>query len=272
MNMRLSVSNLAWGPDYSDRILPRLAALAVAGIEVAPTRIKDWPDLGLADLAAYRAMLTDHGLVTSSLQAIFFNKPQCQLLGDAIGFAAMADHVKRIAEIGAVLGAEVAVFGAPKNRGRGELDIGDATGLATERLHAIGDILAPAGLVLGIEPVPATYAGDFLTRAGDVIDMVGRVGHPAIRVHLDTGCVMLGGDDIAAAVAAAGNQLVHFHVAEPHLAGFVTPQADHAGAAMALRKGGYARWVAIEMREALDNVLDQVESAVAFVKSVYFNV
>lgn len=269
MTIRLSVSNLAWADAVKGEALARLAALGVQGVEVAPTRIADWDELTPARLRGYRQELEAAGLRASSLQAVFFNRPDAHLLGDEAGFAAMLEHTRKIADIGAELGAGVAVFGAPRNRLRGDRAPEDAKALAAERLRILGDAVAGAELFLGMEPVPPVYGGDFLTTADEVIDMVLATDHPWVRVHLDTGCVKLAGDRIGEAVRKALPLLVHFHAAEPQLGTFGTPQSDHAAAAAALREAGYGRWIAIEMREPPADALAEVETAVRFVQRTY---
>ncbi len=268
--MRLAVSNLAWGPELQAPALDLLAQMGVDGVEVAPTRIAGWNDITPALLRRFRDDLAAAGLRASSLQAIFFGRPDAQLLGDAAAFARMCEHTRRVSEIALELGAAVAVFGAPRNRARGDMPAEQAFSLAVERLRALGDITAPAGLTLGMEPVPAHYHGDFLMRAGETMDIVRAADHPAIRLHLDSGCVMLGGDSIATAIEQGAALLAHMHMAEPDLAGFTAPRADHAGASEALRAIGYDGWLAIEMREAPGAALQEVATAIRFARATYF--
>ncbi len=82
-------------------------------------------------------------------------------------------------------------------------------------------IAAAGGLAFGLEPVPPVYGADFLNHAAEMIELVRRTGHPAIRAHLDTACVALGGDDPAAAIRAAAPMLAHYHMAEPDLGPFM---------------------------------------------------
>ena len=96
--------------------------------------------------------------------------------------------------------------------------------------------------------------------------MVNEIGAPGMRVHLDTACVCLAGGAIAAAVAAVGDDLAHFHIAEPHLANFEAPAADHASAAAALHEAHYSRWLAIEMREQPEAA---IEAAIRFARATY---
>ncbi len=268
--MRLAVSNLAWGAELQGAALDLLVATGVDGVEVAPTRIAGWSEITPALLRTFRSDLAAAGLRTSSLQAIYYGCPAAQLLGDDAGFAAMREHTRRVAEIAAELGAGVAVFGAPRNRARGDMPPGDAAALAVERLRLLGDIVQPFGMILGMEPVPAHYNGDFMLRAGELTELVRSVAHPAIRLHLDSGCVLLGGDSISEAITQGAGELVHMHMAEPDLAGFASPVADHAGASNALRAIGYAGWLAIEMREVTGTALQEVATAIRFAREAYF--
>ncbi|SDR05905.1 sugar phosphate isomerase/epimerase [Brevundimonas sp. 374] len=248
--MKLALSNLALPSSTSDDDLANLAELGLRGLEVAPTRITPWGSLSPDLLRAFRSRLSAVGLSISSLQAIFYGCEGAELLGDAQAFQAMDLQVRKVAEVAAQLGASTAVFGAPKQRLLGTLSERDAFDLGAERLGILAKTAQNSGgLVLGLEPVPAYYGGDFLPRWQDVLAIVDTVNDPGLRVHLDTGCVLLGGDDIGEAIAVCSRKLAHFQIAEPGLAGFSNPEADHSAAATALGKVHYDRWVSIEMLE-----------------------
>lgn len=267
--IRLSVSNLAWPAEQEDAAFKRLAALGVTGVEVAPTRLAPWPDLTEARLTDYRHRIEASGLSVSSLQAILFGRGDVHLLGDAAAFERLCGHLRQVAAIASTLGAGVLVFGSPRNRLRGEMAADEAWNLARRRFAVLGEICAASGVVLGIEPVPAFYGGDFLTSWTDVLRMVREVKNPGVRVHLDTGCVHLGGDDIAEAIAASEPVLAHFHAAQPDLGDFTDPLANHTKASQALRDAGYDRWIAIEMREQSGDPMHAIEIAIGTVTSIY---
>jgi D-psicose/D-tagatose/L-ribulose 3-epimerase len=246
-----------------------LRELGVHGVEVAPTRIAEWHDLNETVLRDYRSRVEGAGLAVSSLQAILFGKPTALLLGDDNGFRIMLDHMSFVADIAEMLGARALVLGAPRNRSRGDRTENDALELGRERLSQLGEALQNRPVVIGIEPVPPVYGGDFLTSARSVIDMVDSMRCTNIRVHLDTGCVKLGGDAIAEAIHAAGKKLCHFHAAEPDLGNFAVPVMDHVAASKALRDEKYEGWIAIEMRESPTDPLKAVEQAVRWVSNTY---
>jgi len=272
---RLGVSNLAWAPERTDAALALLARHGVAGVEAAPTRIAAWDRLDAAAVAEYRVRVEDAGLRVCSLQAILFGRPadqsgrpDAQLLGDDAAFHVMAEHMRQVAAVAHGLGAGIAVLGAPRNRARNGLETAEAEVLAAERLRVLGDIVAPAGLTIGLEPVPAQYGADFMLRAADVRRVVALCGHPAVRTHLDCACVMLGGGGIGAEIAATGGGLAHYHIAEPELGTFAAPVCAHAEAAAALADGGYGGWAVIEMREPPEG-LAALDDAVRFALDTY---
>ena len=271
---RLGVSNLAWPARAEASALALLAASGAQGVEVAPTRIAPWDDLTPQRLSAFRQGCTEAGLVVSSMQAIFYGKPEATLLGEPAGFEAMGEQVRRIAGIAHALGAGVAVFGAPNSRRRGTLSPADAMRRGAERLRRLGDLAAAGGLVLGMEPVPAAYGADFLNHADEVVEIVRLADHPSVRAHLDTACVSLAGDDVATAIRAAAPLLAHYHMAEPQLGPFTRPVLDHARAGAALDEVAYRGWVVIEMREveADDDGLGAVAAAIACARRHYAGV
>ena len=267
--MRLSVSNLAWGAPHHYEALELLRSLGVQGVEVAPTKIAPWTELAPKVLRAYRSEVEAAGLRVSSLQAIFYGVPGAALLGDAVGFQVMSDHMRQVAEVAAILGAEVMVYGAPSTRLRGDLSLESARALAAHRFAVLADIAEPFGLTIGIEPVPQAYGGDFLTSAFDVIELVREIRHPVVRLHLDTGCVLLAGDEIDDAIREGFAWLGHFHVAEPQLGDFSMPEAKHSLAARALRQHGYAQWLAIEMRAHTPDTIGTLRNAINYVTATY---
>ena len=268
MTARLAVSNLAWAPEQTAEALALLARHGAEGVEAAPTRIAPWERLDAAAAGAFRRRAEDAGLRVCSLQAILFGRPDAQLLADDGAFRSMAEHLRLVAEVAQELGAGVAVLGAPGNRRRGARPVAEAEALAAERLRCLGDIAHPAGLVIGLEPVPARYGADFMLRAADVRRVVALCAHPAIRTHLDTACVAGSGDAIGAEIAATGPGLADFHVAEPELGPFDAPACSHGEAAAALAATGYAGWAVVEMREQLDG-LRAVENALRFARRAY---
>lgn len=233
--MRLAVSNLAWPTADDAEALALLASLGVDGVEVAPAKVTDAPRY-------YRAMIEDCGLKIPALQGIMFNRPDLNLFGD---HGPLEDHFSAMADLASELGAEVMVFGAPRNRLRGGLSLTAAWNLAVDTFRDLAFV--SHGVIIGIEPIPLSYGCDFLTNWMSVWAMVREVCDPGVMVHLDSGCV---GDEIVYAIEEASP--VHFHFSQPGLDDFSQPLPSQAAAATALRATNYQGWATIEMRQRPD--------------------
>lgn len=268
--MRLAVSNIAWAAEEHAAVLAALPGLGVTGVEIAPTML--WPGWEGATPSAARAVrghLAAAGLAVPALQAILFARPDLHVFGDAASQAGLTAHVARVATLAAAFGAGVMVFGSPRNRLRGDLSPEAAMDRAVELFRTLAVACHDAGTALGIEANPPQYGGDFLRHWSEAAELVARVDHPGIVLHLDTACTALAGDDPVAAAAYCAARIGHFHVSAAHL-GPVDETSDiaHAAIAAALRDGGYGGWVSIEMRRS-DTPLATVARAAAFVRRCY---
>ena len=268
--MRLAVSNIAWTVEEQDAILAELPGWGVTGLEIAPTMV--WPgwEGAVPDAArALRDRLDGQGLAVPALQAILFARPDLHVFGDAASRNGLVGHVARVAALAGALGAGVMVFGSPRNRLRGAFSAEAAMDAAVPLFRALGAACHDAGTTLGIEANPQQYGGDFLTRWSEAADLVHRVDHPGVALHLDTACTLLAGDDPVVAAMACAARIGHFHVSAPHL-GPVDADGDipHPAIAAALRAGWYGGWVSIEMRRT-DTPLATVRLAAAYVRRCY---
>jgi sugar phosphate isomerase/epimerase len=264
--MKIAVSNIAWPAESDDAAYELLRRAGVTGLEVAPTRVwPGWQGITPSSLAEYRQRVEDAGLQISSLQSILFQKPELQMFGTDGGFA---EHLRYCADLAAALGAKCVVLGAPKNRLRGNLTEADAMQRAVNILFPIAEYYAQQGVALCLEANPEQYACDFVTRGSEAASLVRRVDSPGLRLHLDTACALLAGDDIAVLVRDHIDILAHFHASESMLGDFNVPSAQHDTAAHALCESDYKQWVAVEMRTQPD-ALASLATAVQFVMNTY---
>jgi len=270
IGMRLAVSNIAWSDADKMNVYGELKKLGVAGVEIAPTKFSDWTVLDAKKVKTERDLLCDFGLAVSSYQAIYFGRPELQLLQEERSFQDLLKHTVMVAEIAAMMSdGGIGVFGAPRNRIKGSLSVEDATKLGAERLLMIAEAIHGLRFILALESAPAHYGGDFLMTAQECADMVFRIAHPAIRLHLDTGCLLLAGEDAGLLPTKFKSILVHAHASEPDLVTFDAPMASHTEFAGSLRRSEYSRWLAIEMRQAAFPIA-ALGRAVDYVKAIYF--
>jgi D-psicose/D-tagatose/L-ribulose 3-epimerase len=267
---RFTISNIAWEPSEDDAIAAILRAEGVGGVEIAPTKWREQPlRATAAQVDAYRRRWEDRGLRITSLQALFFGKPELQLFGDAATRTAMADHLRGMIDLAARLGARSLVFGSPRNRARGSVPLAAATQVASEFLREIGVHAVSRDTVVCVEANPAAYGCDFVTDTAQAVELCRAVDHPGVRVNGDLGGMTMSGEDPASAIRNAAGLLAHFHASEPELAPLGVA-ADHPRAAEALAAIGYGGWISIEMRGgAAAGNTPAVRAAVQFARAAY---
>ena len=272
--MKLAVSNIAWDPAVDAAAAAVLVREGVRGVELAPTKWRDAPfDAPAADVAELRARWEDRGLPIISLQSLLFGRPELQLFAGVRERAAMLDHLRKVADFAAAVGARSLVFGSPKNRVRGTLSTEAAMSIAREAFRALATHARERGVVFCVEANPPEYGCDFITRTNEAVELCRLVDDPSIRVNADLGGMMLAGEDPAEAVASAAGLVGHVHASEPHLAPLSTINA-HERAASALAETKYEGWISIEMRApaSASEQLPALERAIRVAKRAYAGV
>lgn len=246
---KLAVSNIAW-TGKNEQIFEMLASVGVNGVEVAPGKVLGgWEGLDLTAMANYRDMCASFGLSIPSFQAFLFGKPELQLLGDDKTFANLIEHMRFVSELAQTAGANVLVYGAPKNRLLLNHTLGDGMLLAKERLAKLAEVCWEYEVSIGLEAVPEAYGGEIIKSYKDSSSIVKEVAHSGLVFHLDTGCTFLNNESIAQAIAETYEMIRHFHISQPQLSDFNNPESYHNEASKELKKYKYRNWLCIEMLE-----------------------
>jgi len=268
--VKLAVSNIAWDAAADDAAAAVLAREGVRGIEIAPTKWRDDPYAAPAgDVAALRGRWEDRGLPIVALQSLMFGRPELQLLAGDHERAALIDHLRKVADFAAGVGARSLVFGSPKNRVRGGRSMADAMAIARDTFRVLATYAHERSVVFCIEANPPEYGCDFITRTAEAVELCRLVDDPAVRVNADLGGMMLAGEDPADAIARAAPYLGHVHASEPQLAR-LSSMAAHERAATALIAIEYSSWVSIEMRAAERAAqMTALETAIRAAKRAY---
>jgi sugar phosphate isomerase/epimerase len=246
--MKLSISNLAWSPAEDGEVAAVLQSFDVQGIELAPTKL--WPDLMRvqdADLSAYRTFWQRQGIRIVALQSLLFGQPELVIFRDQATRTQTLNYLRHVMRIASRLGAQILVFGSPRNRLRHDLGAQQSHAIAVEFFRQVGKAAAQHDVYFCLEPNPAAYGCDFIRTAAEGTDLVRAVHHPHFRLHLDAGGMTLSEESYAEAIAASREVIAHFHISEPQLALIGEGRTDHAAAVHALRQIAYDHWVSIEM-------------------------
>jgi sugar phosphate isomerase/epimerase len=268
--MKLSISNIAWLPDEEKMIAALLREEGIRCVEVAPTRIADDPrSLSRAALREYRSFWNDQGIAINAMQSLLFNRPELHVFRSDADLRSTVDYLRLIIDVGAQLGAEVLVFGSPRQRTVGGIAPDDVRRREAEFFSQIGAAAAAAGVRFCIEPNPPAYGCDYLNTIAEVVALLDRVPSEGLGLHADAAAMTMVGD-APEALTAVVPVLQHFHISEPDLAPIGSGGVPHERFAAALRAGGYGRLVSIEMRAgALGENASRVRTALATARAAY---
>jgi sugar phosphate isomerase/epimerase len=247
--MKFSFSNIAWDQKNAEEIFALLKQHKISGIEVAPSKIwPNWQGANYKSAISYKNEVSQKGFVIPALQAILFNKPEAKLF-DSEGEKNLVEHLKLVAEISEGLGAKCVVFGAPKQRNIGSLTHDEALDHSIGIFRKIGDIFANHNVAFCIEPNPKKYSCNFINNIDQGNELVKKVNHKNFALHLDAAGMFLENDNLAQKWSEISDIVHHFHVSEPDLGDFDSPQVNHLENFRILEQGGYKGWCSVEMLE-----------------------
>ena len=267
--MRLAVSNIAWSSKKEEDALAILKRAGIGALEIAPTRWwPEWKDAATLSAVSHREKYAALGFSIPSWQAILFAKPTAKLFGNETERDTLMSHLHFCAELAAAAGARRLVFGAPKNRARNGFSPETAFGMAREFFASVANFYAQRGLSLCFEANPPQYDCTFATNSVEAARLVRAVDSPGFRLHLDTACMYLAGEDIPAALRANADILDHFHVSEPFLGSFMSCVIDHRRVSQTLREVAYGGSISLEMRETEEPIAD-LRTATEFLAKTY---
>lgn len=268
--MKVAISNIAWPADQDAAIADVLTALDVQGIEIAPTKL--WPkplEATDAEIDATRDFWEGYGISIVAAQALLFGRPDLTLFDDVLIRQKTLTYLHGIVRVCARVGAKALVFGSPRNRRAGERDRNLVWQMAVDFFGQLGELATREGTTIVLEANPPDYGADFITTASEALRLVQEVHHPGFRLHLDTACMMMAGDDAASIIPAAAPYLTHFHASEPHLAPVGQGTIDHERFARPLAATVYSGWVSIEMRQPEPFAVQPIREAVVKIKENY---
>lgn len=247
--MRLSLCNEVIRELPFDRQCAFAAAVGYEGLEIAPFTLSDTPHaLSAREIAAVRAALSAEGLACSSLHWLLVKPDGLSITSsDAAVRSRTVDVVRRLVDLAAALGASVLVHGSPKQR---ELPPGEeeaARARARACFAAAAEAAERAGVVYCVEPL-AHRETNFLNTLAEAAALVEEIASPALRTMIDCSAAAQEEGDVAALIDRwlPTGLVAHVQVNDPNRRGPGEGDLRFAPVVAALRKNGYAGWVAAE--------------------------
>lgn len=270
--MNIAVSSIAWTNEEEADVAALLRSMEVTRVELAPTKI--WQDPTRATFDEIQRTIdwwSRFGIEIVAFQAMLSLRPDLKLFQDTVNRGDCGAYLSDFVKMAGQMGVGRMIFDSPANRQRGEVSERDAFEVATGFFSSIAEVASRNQVVFCIEPNPAQYGCDFITKASEASTLVNAVNNPGFALNLDTACMALAGDDIGKTIRSYKDVLQHFHVTSPMLEQVEQrPDVDHVAAAEALKAIGYDKTVSIEMRPGdVGANVTRVAKAVKFAQDTY---
>ncbi|KAL9650898.1 hypothetical protein ABK040_016835 [Willaertia magna] len=275
MSAKLAVSNIAWELNQDDEALDFIQKKGISLLEVAPTKvISEWQDFTPEAWGAFKKKLKQKRIKKSRKAYIDHTKFVIDLAYELVKEPESVAESVRL------------VFGSPKTRDPRGKEYEECLEIATVFFRELGDYCLQKHKELGLqetsdgvpavcvclEPNPKQYNCFFGYNGEQASEIVRKTNSLGFRLHLDTACLTMAGNDLYSMIKENADIIQHFHVSEPFLEKFRQPQCEHAKAAQALKEIGYNKVVSIEMKSNGEDSLKELDVAIDYVRQTYKDV
>lgn len=272
--MNIGFSNIAW-PKLIDRTVAELLRNEnINRLEIAPTRsFLDIDNVTTAELIEEKLFWEEYDISIVAMQSLLFGKPELQLFGSTDSRKALFRHLVKLFKISSSLGSTKLVFGSPRNRVVPDgLDFSDAWEISIGFFKTAGNAAEDFGVQLCLEPNPIVYGCNFITNAVQGLRLVEDVDSSGFKLHLDTACMALSGDNAYESIIESREQLSHFHISSAGLGPLEDYFVDHHASSKALAEINFGGSASVEMRPNNEpNSLCSITNAVSLIQKYYLN-
>jgi len=224
--------------------------LGYDGIEMAPfTLAASAQDIGTEQRKEVRQIIADNGLETVGLHWLFAGPSGLHMTTtNNKTWGRTRDYLSCLLDLCSDLGGKVLVLGSPKQRSlvAGQTRQG-AWKRAVELLSSVLDKAGELDLTICLEPL-STKETDFINTVAEGMQMVRRINHPNLKIHLDVKAMCSEETpvpDIIRSVKAA--DIGHFHVNDSNLYGPGMGDVEYAPIAEAIKDVGWDKWLSVEV-------------------------
>lgn len=179
------------------------------------------------------------------------------------------DYLVHLINLTADVGAQVMVFGSPKQRCVAEgMSPADAWGLAADTFGSIVPALEDRSVTFCLEPL-APAETNVLNTAADVARMVSEVGSEHVQLILDVKAMSSEQEPMPEIIRENRSILKHFHANDANMRGPGFGKTDFGPIAAALKEIRYNRWISVEVFDFSPDPVTIATRSIEYLKSVF---
>ncbi|HGJ5858862.1 MAG TPA: sugar phosphate isomerase/epimerase family protein [Arsenophonus nasoniae] len=271
--MRLAISNIAWDVVEDKTVAALLNQYQVDAIDIAPGKyFSDFANTTKSEILAVKQWWQDQNIEITGMQSLLFGTTGLNMFATDAVRDTMLHYLEAVCRIGGLLGASRLVFGSPKNRDRTGLTDNETETIAIPFFQQLGDIAQKHNVIICLEPNPTCYHANYMTTSKETIQVVKMVNHPAIKMQLDIGALVINQEDINSVLAESSTFIGHIHISEPQLTPLGEKKVNHDLIANAIKYYLPDFIVSIEMiASEKKSHIAAIERAIKIANSHYVN-
>ena len=181
---------------------------------------------------------------------------------------ATSDYLAELSQLCHDLGGSVMVLGSPHQRNLlPGVDHAQASDIAAKVISNATKKFAEDNIILAVEPL-GPEEGDFLLTAESGIELVEKISHPNVKLHLDVKAMSSESKSIPEIISESAEHMVHFHANDANRRGPGMGEIDFVPIIRELRKIGYHGWLSVEVFDYEPGVEKLATDSIQYLKSV----
>jgi sugar phosphate isomerase/epimerase len=226
-----------------------IAEFGYTGLEIAPfTLAPRITDVSATRRAELRREAEAAGVTILGLHWLLAKTEGFHLTSsDEAVRQATGEYLAELAKACADLGGTILVLGSPLQRNIPEgVTRQQAENYALDTLRHCLPALEASGVYLCLEPLGPAET-NFLNTAAEAVELLRRLDHPNIRLHLDVKAMSTEPTPIPDLIRTHAAVTEHFHANDPNRRGPGFGDVDFKPIFRALHESGYTGWVSVEV-------------------------
>jgi sugar phosphate isomerase/epimerase len=247
--MRYAICNETFeGWDHA-RVCRFVAETGYTGLEIAPFTLAPLvTDITTERRREVRRQAEDNGLTVVGLHWLLARTQGFELTSpDGAVRRKTGDYFAELARCCRDMGGTVLVLGSPvQRRVPPGATRAEAFAFAADTLARAAPALEETGVLLCLEPLTPAET-DFLNTAAEGVELMNRVAHPNVRLHLDVKAMSSEAEPIPELIRQYAPVTGHFHANDPNKRGPGFGAVDFKPIFRALKEASYGGWVSVEV-------------------------
>lgn len=249
MSFRYAICNETFIDWPHEKVCDYVASLGYHALELAPftlaPRITDVSDSQRTEI---RQRAEAAGLSILGLHWLLAKTEGFQVTSpDPVVRNRTADYIQELAQAARDFGGDTLVFGSPMQR---KIPEGATKQIAAEFAYEtfvqVLPTLERTGVILALEPLAPTET-DFLQTAAETVELMNRLNHPNVRLHLDVKAMSSEAQSIPEVIRANAAWTKHFHANDPNKRGPGFGDVDFVPIFRELKQTGYKGYISVEV-------------------------